>query len=88
MFRGVCEHLPTEQANEFRKFLIIRKDAIADPNIPIQRMKFAEHRIELNDEPLRRVPIIKREILDAEIKIFIYQGLIGELPSPWSFALV
>lgn len=93
MYRGGCEYLSTEQANEFKKFLINSKDAFADPNMPIQRAKYGEHRIELNDEtpfkePVRRVPIFKREILDAEIEKLKNQGLIEESSSPWSSPLV
>lgn len=85
--------MSTEQANEFKKFLINSKDAFADPNMPIQRAKYGEHRIELNDEtpfkePVRRVPIFKREILDAEIEKLKNQGLIEESSSPWSSPLV
>lgn len=61
--------------------------------MPIQRAKYGEHRIELNDEtpfkePVRRVPIFKREILDAEIEKLKNQGLIEESSSPWSSPLV
>lgn len=49
MYRRGCEHLSTEQANEFQKFLMNRKDAFADPNMPTQRAKSGEHCIDLNE---------------------------------------
>ena len=41
--------------------------------MPAQRVNIGEHRIDLNDEtpfkePVRRVPIFKRDILDSEIE--------------------
>lgn len=39
-------------------------------------------------EPVRRVPIFKRDILDAEINKLKTEGLIEESVSPWSSPLV
>ena len=62
MFPEGCVNLSTEQATEFKTFLLNHQDAFADPNMPAQREDIGEHRIDLNDEtpfkePVRRVPI-------------------------------
>ena len=93
MYRQGCRNLSTEQAVEFKKFLLCRKNVFADPKMPAERANIGEHRINLNDEtpfkePMRRVPIFKREILDAEIERLKEQGLIEESNSPWSSPLV
>ena len=59
----------------------------------VRTANIGEHRTNLNDEtpfkePVRRVPIFKREILDAEIERLKEQGLIAESNSPWSSPLV
>ena len=93
MFREGCENLSTEQASEFKTFLLNHQDTFADPNMPAQRANIGEHRIDLNDEtpfkePVRRVPIFKRDILDSEIEKLKNQGLIEKSTSPWSSPLV
>lgn len=91
-FEG-CKNLTPEQAEKFKQFLLSRKSAFADPEMPLQRSNVGEHQINLNDEksfkePVRRVPIFKRDILDAEINKLKTEGLIEESVSPWSSPLV
>lgn len=69
------------------------KETFADPNKSAQRANLGEHCINLNNEtpfkePVRRVPIFKRDLLDAEIEKLKNQGLIEESTSPWSSPLV
>ena len=76
-----CENLSKEQAMEFKKFLLGRKSVFADPKMPTERARIGEHRINLSDDRpfkdrVRRVPIFKRDILDAEIENLLKQGLI------------
>lgn len=85
-FEG-CKNLAPEQAEKFKQFLLSRKSAFADPEMPLQRSNVGEHQINLNDEkpdkePVRRVPIFKRDILDAEINKLRTEGLIEESVSP------
>lgn len=59
----------------------------------MERVKIVEHRIKfMDEEPFkeapRRVPIFKREILDAEILKLEKQGLVEKSNSPWSSQLV
>ena len=93
MYREGCRNLSMEQATEFKNFLLCRKNVFADPKLPAERANMGEHRINLSDEtpfkePVRRVPIFKREILDAEIERLKQQGLIEKSNSPWSSPLV
>ena len=78
---------------ELKNFLLCRKNVFADPKMPAELANIGEHRINLNDEtpfkePVRRVPIFRREILDAEIERLKEQVLIEESNSPWSSPLV
>lgn len=91
-FEG-CKNLTPEQVETFKQFLLSRKSAFANPEMPLQRSNVGEHRINLNDEerfqePVRKVPIFKRDILDAEINKLKTQGLIEESVSPWLSPLV
>ena len=93
MYQEGCINLSPEQAVKFKQFLLCRKSVFADPEMPPQRSTVGEHRINLNDEmpfkePVRRVPIFKRDILDTEIDKLRNQGLIEESISPWSSPLV
>lgn len=93
MYTEGCNNLTPEQAEKFKQFLFSRKAAFADPEMPLQRSNVGEHRINLNEEkpfkePVRRVPIFKRDILDAEINKLKTEGLIEESVSPWSSPLV
>ena len=93
MYEQGCQNLSMEQAIEFKKFLLERKSVFADPKMPAELARIGEHRINLSDdrpfkEQVRRVPIFKRDILDAEIEKLSRQGLIEESNSPWSSPLV
>ena len=93
MYEQGCQNLSKEQAIEFKKFLLERKSVFADPKMPAELARIGEHRINLSDdrpfkEQVRRVPIFKRDILDAEIEKLSRQGLIEESNSPWSSPLV
>ena len=93
VFDEGCRNLTLEEADKFRQFLIGRKSAFADPEMPAERAKIGEHCINLKDEmpfkeAVRRVPLYKREILDNEIDKLKEQGLIEESKSPWSSPIV
>lgn len=73
VFKEACENLTKEQAAKFKDFLLARVDAFADPNKQVDRATIGEHCIKLKEEipfkePVRRVPIFKREIMDKEVK--------------------
>ncbi|XP_062616013.1 uncharacterized protein LOC134277706 [Saccostrea cucullata] len=93
VFKEASENLTGEQAAKFKNFLLARVDAFADPNKPVERATIGEHRSKLKEEiplkePVRRVPIFKREIMDEEIKKLEEQGLIEKSNSPWSAPIV
>jgi hypothetical protein len=59
----------------------------------MERATIGEHRIKLKEEvpfkePVRRVPIFKREIMDEELRKLEEQGMIERSNSPWSSPLV
>lgn len=81
VYMEACENLIKEQAAKFKDFLLARVDAFADPNKSMECATIGEHRIKLNEkipfkEPLHRVRIFKKEMMDKEIKKFKEQGLI------------
>ena len=93
VFDQGCANLTPDQSKLFEDFLVRRRQVFADPNGKVQRTNIGEHSINLSEEtPFkeapRRVPIFKREILDAEIQKLVDQGLVEKSSSPWSSQLV
>jgi hypothetical protein len=89
VFREGCKNLSPAQASEFKTFLLNYQTTFAYPNKPAQRANLGEHCIDLSDEtplkePVRRVPIFKRNTVDAEMENLKNKGLIEKSTSPWS----
>lgn len=87
-----CYHLTAAESRKFKEFLIRRERVFANLERIMERVRIGEYRIKLMDgepskEAPRRVPIFKREILDAEILKLEKQGLVEKSNSLWSSQL-
>lgn len=82
-----------EESDIFKRVLMQYKEVFANPNGIAGKTYLGMHSIKLEDvtpikEPLRRVPLFKRHILEEEISKLKQKRIIEKSCSPWSAPIV
>ena len=87
------QHLSAQEKEEVRALLYEYHAVFSITDEDVGRTTYVKHTIETGDArpikiPPRRIPLAKREIVDAEIARLLRLGLIRESSSPWAAPIV